>query len=107
KRVMSYPNVTEDWPWQDTAFKVKRKTYVFMSEEKAAVSFSVKVPQSHDFALDLPESESTHYGMGAKGWVTLNPTKKTPTGVLFSLIDESYRAVAPKTVVKELDKAKR
>jgi predicted DNA-binding protein (MmcQ/YjbR family) len=107
KRAMSYPHVTEEFPWGESAFKVKGKTFVFMREEKDAVSFSVKLPQSRDFALDLPGSEPTHYGMGAKGWVTLNPTKKTPTGVLFALIDESYRAVAPKTVVKELDKAKR
>ena len=106
KRAMTYPHVTEEFPWGESAFKVKGKTFVFMREEKDAVSFSVKLPQSRDFALDLPGSEPTHYGMGAKGWVTLNPTKKIPNDVLYSLIDESYRAVAPKTVIKELDKAK-
>ena len=103
KRAMGYPQVTEEFPWGESAFKVKGKTFVFMREEKDAVSFSVKLPESRDFALTLPGSEPTHYGMGAKGWVTLNPTKKVPTDVLYKLIDESYRAVAPKTVLKQLD----
>lgn len=102
-RAMSYPQVTEEFPWGESAFKVKGKTFVFMREEKNAVTFSVKLPQSRDFAMTLPGSEPTHYGMGAKGWVTLNPTKKIPTDVLYKLIDESYRAVAPKTVLKQLD----
>ena len=105
KRAMSYPQVTEEFPWGESAFKVKGKTFIFMREEKDAVSFSVKLPQSRDFALSLPGSEPTHYGMGAKGWVTLNPKRKIPADVLYSLIDESYRAVAPKMVLKELDKA--
>ncbi len=103
ERAKRYPHVTEEFPWGESAFKVKGKTFVFMREEKNAVSFSVKLPQSRDFALTLPGSEPTHYGMGAKGWVTLNPTKKIPLDVLYSLIDESFRAVAPKRVLKELD----
>ena len=56
KRAMSYPHVTEEFPWGESAFKVKGKTFVFMREEKDAVSFSVKLQQSRDFALTLPGS---------------------------------------------------
>ena len=104
KRAMTYPEVTEDHPWGESAFKVKGKTFVFMNESDDKVSFSVKLPQSRDFALDLPGSEPTHYGLGARGWVTLRPTAKTKLDVLYSLIDESYRAIAPKRVVAQLDK---
>lgn len=47
-------------------------------------------------------SEPTHYWLGAKGWVTVKPTSKTPLHVLRFLVDESYRAVAPKRVVASL-----
>ena len=38
KRAMSYPHVTEEFPWGESAFKVKGKTFVFMREEKDAGS---------------------------------------------------------------------
>lgn len=104
KRAMTYPDVTEDHPWGESAFKVKGKTFVFMNAGDKEISLSVKLPQSRDFALDLPGSEPTHYGMGQHGWVTLRPTLKTKLDVLYSLIDESFRAVAPKRVVAQLDK---
>jgi predicted DNA-binding protein (MmcQ/YjbR family) len=107
KRAMSYPQVTEEFPWGESAFKVKGKTFVFMRADKDDVSFSVKLPQSRDFALTLPGSEPTHYGMGAKGWVTLRPTAKTKLDILYTLIEESYRAIAPKRVLQELDGKKK
>ena len=103
KRALSYPETVEDHPWGESAFKVKGKVFVFMGSHDGELSFSVKLPKSADFALDLPGSEPTHYGHGAKGWVTLRPTAKTRLDVLYSLIDESFRAVAPKRVLKELD----
>ena len=103
ERAMSYPHVVEDHPWGESAFKVNGKTFVFMHDGKDGVSFSVKLSAGRDFALSLPGSEPTHYGLGSKGWVTLRPTVKTKLEPLYELIDESYRAIAPKRVVKELD----
>ncbi|HXV16248.1 MAG TPA: MmcQ/YjbR family DNA-binding protein [Gemmatimonadaceae bacterium] len=103
KHAMSYPHVVEDHPWGESAFKVNGKTFVFMHEGKDGVSFSVKLNAGREFALSLPGSEPTHYGLGAKGWVTLRPDAKTKIEALYALIDESYRAIAPKRVVKELD----
>ena len=69
------------------------------------LSFSVKLQKSRKQALALPGSEPTHYGLGAKGWVTLRPTSKTSLELLLSFVDESYRAIAPKRVLDELDAA--
>lgn len=104
-RAMSYPETTEEFPWGESAFKVKGKTFVFMRADPADLSFSVKLPRSRTAALKLPGSEPTHYGMGAKGWVTLRPTARTSLKSLFAFIDESYRAVAPKRVLAELDRS--
>jgi predicted DNA-binding protein (MmcQ/YjbR family) len=100
---LSYPETIETFPWGESAFKVKGKTFVFMRAEPDELSFSVKLPKSRKQALALPGSEPTHYGMGAKGWVTLRPTATTSLKLLQSFIDESYRAVAPKRVLAALD----
>ena len=102
---MSYPETTEEFPWGESAFKVKGKTFVFMRADPDDLSFSVKLPKSRTAALKMPGSEPTHYGMGAKGWVTLRPSAKTSLKSLFAFIDESYRTVAPKRVLAQLDKA--
>ena len=102
---LSYPETTEEFPWGESAFKVKGKTFVFMRADPEELSFSVKLEKWRTKALALPGSEPTHYGLGAKGWVTLRPASKTPLKLLFSLINESYRARAPKRVVAMLDRA--
>jgi predicted DNA-binding protein (MmcQ/YjbR family) len=99
---LSYPETTEAFPWGESAFKVKGKTFVFMRLEGDELSFSVKLPHSRARALALPGSEPTHYGLGAKGWVTLRPTAKTSVELPFSFVDESYRAIAPKRVLEQL-----
>ena len=99
---LSYPATTEAFQWGESAFKVKGKTFVFMRADPDDLSFSVKLPKSRKQALALPGSEPTHYGLGAKGWVTLRPTAKADLNLLLSFVDESYRAIAPKRVLDEL-----
>ena len=43
--------------------------------------------------------------MGKYGWVTMRfgPSEEPPFDLLLDWLDESYRAVAPKTLVKRLD----
>jgi hypothetical protein len=69
------------------------------------LSFSVKLPVSGDFALTLPFTEPTGYGLGKSGWVTVRLSSKdaTPLDMLVAWIEESYRAVAPKKLVTLLD----
>jgi predicted DNA-binding protein (MmcQ/YjbR family) len=102
KACLAYPETREDHPWGESAFKVKDKTFVFMGSGDAGLSFSVKLGPSRDLALALPGSEPTHYGLGKKGWVTLRPNARTSLEVIRFLIDESFRAVAPKKLVASL-----
>jgi predicted DNA-binding protein (MmcQ/YjbR family) len=104
KQALGYPETAESFPWGESAFKVKGKTFVFMRDDGNELSFSVKLSDSRAKALKLPGSEPTHYGMGAKGWVTLRPTSKTSIKLLQQLIEESFRAVAPKRVLASLGK---
>jgi predicted DNA-binding protein (MmcQ/YjbR family) len=102
EKALSYPETEESFPWGEHAFKVKGKTFVFMRDDEDGTSFSVKLGASREAALALPRAEPTHYGMGAKGWVTLRPTARTPLKQMYAFIDESFRAVAPKRVLRDL-----
>ncbi|HEX2059906.1 MAG TPA: MmcQ/YjbR family DNA-binding protein [Thermoanaerobaculia bacterium] len=103
---MSFPETVEEHPWGHRAIKVKGKTFVFLGGEKEAaeLSLSVKLPQSRDIALDLPFAEPTGYGLGKSGWVSASFKKVSdvPLDLLKSWINESYRAIAPKKLVKTL-----
>ena len=106
KQAMAYPEVTEDFPWGHRALKVKGKAFLFLSLDENGLSFSVKLPTSGAAALTLPFTEPTHYGLGKHGWVTatLPEGKKVPPLDLFAgWVEESYRSIAPKTVLRKLD----
>ena len=104
---MSFPETTEDHPWGHRAIKVKGKTFLFLGGDKSEkeLSLSVKLPSSRDMAVDLPFAEPTAYGLGKSGWVTARFRKVSdvPAEMLRAWIDESYRAIAPKKLVKTLD----
>jgi len=105
---LAYPSTREDHPWGETAFKVKDKAFIFMRCDEDGLSIGMKLPQSNAEALDYSFCEPTHYGLGKSGWVTatFSPTDKVPMDLLEPWIDESFRAVAPKTLVKQIDGAK-
>jgi predicted DNA-binding protein (MmcQ/YjbR family) len=79
---------------------------VFVSgPDSTEPAITVKVPKSRDHALSYPQAFPTRYGLGKHGWVTLF-VEHIPEGerdVLFDFVEESYRAVATKTLVKRLD----
>lgn len=102
---MTFPEAHEDFPWGHRALKVKGKAFVFMSSDAEGLRFSMKLPVSAEFALDLPFTAPTGYGLGKSGWVTatFGPKDKPPLDYLRHWIAESYRAVAPKKLLKLLD----
>jgi predicted DNA-binding protein (MmcQ/YjbR family) len=56
-------------------------------------------------ALTLPFASATRYGLGKSGWVSAKfaADEEIPTQLLLEWIDESYRAIAPKKLVAQLD----
>ena len=102
---LSYPETVEEFPWGHPAVKVRGKTFLFMGSEGAALGFSVKLPRSHPFALDLPFAAPTGYGLGRAHWISFrvkDPAELAP-GQVAHWLDESYRANAPKALLKRLD----
>lgn len=69
------------------------------------VSLSIKLPTTGTDLLAMPFAEPMGYGMGKHGWITVLLMREdhTPLDALELWIDESYRAVAPKRRLAELD----
>jgi predicted DNA-binding protein (MmcQ/YjbR family) len=99
---LSFPETREDFPWGESAIKVRSKTFLFMRDSDVGLSLSVKLPQSREFALEYPFAQPTGYGLGKSGWVTARfaPKEKPPLDVLEAWIGESYRAIAPKKLAQ-------
>lgn len=105
---LSLPEAWPDAPWGDRVVKVGKKIFVFLSRSDATrPSATFKLPESRDHALAYPEAVPTGYGLGKHGWVTvtIDAVPAEEHEVLFDFVEESYRAVATKTLVKRLDVA--
>jgi len=102
---LGYPRATEDHPWGESAFKVGGKVFLFMSRHDGGLNLSMKLPVSGPAALGLPFAEPTGYGLGKHGWVTarFGAGDEVPVELIREWVDESFRAVAPRRVVAELE----
>ena len=105
---LKFPGATEDFPWGDRVAKVKGKIFVSQGLDPVpggGMTLTVKLPASHEAALDLPFTAPTGYGLGKAGWVTatFGPGTPPPVDIRQGWIVESYRAVAPKKLVADLD----
>lgn len=98
---LSYPEVVEEFPWGESAFKVKKKVFLFMRGDTTTLGLSTKLPHSADIALNLTFASPTGYGLGKSGWVSakFDAGDDVPIELLREWIDESYRAVAPKKLL--------
>lgn len=92
------------WPGHDD-LAVKDKTFAYLPVEGDPFSLSVKLPYTGEVALDLSYAKPTGYGLGKSGWVSFTPseTEMPPLDQLQEWVEESYRAQAPRKLVKEWD----
>jgi predicted DNA-binding protein (MmcQ/YjbR family) len=95
----------EAWDGEPT-FRVRGKNFVFTSPE--ATGISVKLPVDEAAAL-VAERESVTpagYGLGRYGWVNIElgtDLTEEQWAEVGEWVEQSYRLVAPKRLVKELD----
>lgn len=109
KRALGYPQTVEEFPWGESAFKVKRKVFLFtfhgQQQGETKLTLTFKLPASHVAACKVPFATPTGYGLGKHGWVTAKfvPGDEVPLEMLYEWLDESFRAVAPVKVIEKLD----
>lgn len=105
KAALGYPETREDHPWGERAYKVAGKVFLFMhAVEGDGFGATMKLPFRAEEALQEPWAQPAGYGMGKHGWVSMRfPAEVDPSlERLLDWLDESYRAVAPKRIVKTL-----
>ncbi len=105
KYALSFPEAWEDFPWEHRVVKVRKKIFAFIENDgNKLLRVTTKLPESGFDALEMPQCEMTGYGLGKAGWVDarFTPKDKIDVELLQAWIDESYRCIAPKTLVKQL-----
>ena len=107
---LAKPDATLEHPWGENVAKVRGKVFVFfgMAEPAADAPYAdyvmgVKLTNALLFAKSQSFVEAMGYGLGKSGWVSVKkPKGALPAAMFEEWIDESYRAIAPKKLVKTL-----
>ncbi|KAB1145005.1 MmcQ/YjbR family DNA-binding protein [Streptomyces luteolifulvus] len=106
---LGLPGATEEHPWGETVAKVNKKVFVFLGVDDGSyplgVTVKLKDESAHAHALTLPGAEPAGYGLGKAGWVSISLEEKgAPAAeLLCDWVEESYRVIAPKRLIAELD----
>jgi hypothetical protein len=105
---LAYPDAHEDHPWGETVIKVRAKVFCFLGPGEAGgggLTLGLKLPNSGPLALAQPHVTPMRYGLGKAGWITgqFPADDLPPMPMIEAWLDESYRAVAPRTLLKALD----
>jgi predicted DNA-binding protein (MmcQ/YjbR family) len=105
---LSLPGAFEDFPWEESVAKVNKKVFCFLGRDdpkQHPLGMTVKIPQLADLVTSLEACALAGYGLGKSGWV--NVAFAAPDcpdlDTLREWVEESYRLIAPKKLVKELD----
>ena len=85
---------------------MKDKVFLWLGgDEDGSCNFGVRLPHSQDAAMTLPFVEPMGYGMAKWGWIGARFKKgdDVPVKMVLEWLDESYRKIAPKKLVAQLD----
>ncbi|KOV62068.1 dGTPase [Streptomyces sp. MMG1121] len=103
------PGAAEEYPWGETVAKADRKVFVFLGVDDGThpLGLTVKLRDeaAHAHALTAPRAEPAGYGLGRAGWVhiPLVGAGAPAAELLCEWVEESYRSIAPKRLIAELD----
>src|SRR5215510_800370 len=107
---LDLPGAYEDFPWGDRVAKVGKKIFAFLGSAEGGgergVGLAVKLCDSHEEAIAMDFTTPSGYGLGRHGWINCSfpPGAEVPVELLCDWIDESYRLIAAKRLVAELDR---
>ena len=106
---LSFPNAFEDFPWGVPVVKVATGSkwpplFLWLGPRDADVhAVYVKLTDSYEEAVAIAGAmPTTMSGVGQWGRLTV-PLPVTDVDLLLDWVDESYRLIAPKRLVKVLD----
>lgn len=102
----TYPEVTESPSCVNRSFKARKKGFMFLGEKPdGTLRLMVKLDDGVGSAESVADADPDGWNVAGPGWITGNFTDATapPIETMKDWIDESYRLLAPKTLVKQLD----
>lgn len=102
---LSLPEAWFDTPWDESRVtKVRKQIFAFYGDQDAP-SIGVRLVESLDEAMALPGASAMSYGMGDDGWtnVPIPGLDNGATDMLHHFIEESFRSIAPRTLIEQLD----
>jgi hypothetical protein len=104
---LAYPESSETTSCNKAAFKAGKKSFLFVGQKEDSYNVMLKLGDSLDEATLLESKRPENFNVGKGGWTTLRfPLTDSPDGDLFDRwIEESYRLLATKTLVRELDES--
>lgn len=99
---LALPETSEGTSCVNRAFKVGKKNFLFVGERKDHLYVMVKLDGSFEKARALKDPR---VDVGKIGWVTLRFPEDDALDrkLLADWVVESYRSLAPKTLVRKLD----
>lgn len=105
---LRYPQACEKETWGHPTFRVKDKIFVGVGTDgpnNSVTSVTMKSTVDEQQSM-LAEGDPYYFPayVGVKGWIGVNLVDPVDWDVVSELIDESYRLVASKKLVAELDR---
>jgi predicted DNA-binding protein (MmcQ/YjbR family) len=106
---LGLPGAAEEFPWGESVAKVGKKVFVFLGVDDGSypLGLTVKLTDdtAHAHALTAPGAEPAGYGLGKSGWVSIPLEREgAPSAeLLCDWVEESYRTIAPKRLIADLD----
>nr|WP_197972978.1 MULTISPECIES: MmcQ/YjbR family DNA-binding protein [Streptomyces] len=106
---LGLPGAVEEFPWGESVAKVNKKVFVFLGVDDGSyplgITVKLKDDTTHAHALTAPGAEPAGYGLGRSGWVSIpmEPQDAPTAELLCDWVEESYRVIAPKRLIAELD----
>ncbi|GEM_PF-462030 len=104
RSALRLPESYVESPWGHLVVKVNKKIFAFIDSSAERVHLGLKIKRSQLDVLEHGWAVPMGYGMGRHGWVSMSFDAATalPFEQCVDWLDESYRDVAPKRLVKAL-----
>ena len=102
---LDLPEATEQETWGHPTFRVRSKIFAGIGrDDDGLVTMSMKAaPGEQASLLATGDPFFMPKYVGSKGWIGIIIDDKTDWEEVAELIDDSYRTIAPKTLVKLLE----
>lgn len=104
---LAYPEAVEAEAFGAPTFQVRTKNFAMLHQPEGRTSVWCKAPPGAQAAYIASEPDRYYAPpyLGAKGWIAawLDPSGNPDWDEIAAIIDESYRLVAPKRLVAQLD----